>query len=54
MVVLEPNGQIEGYAFHTDDPEMPPETPDPAILKEAIAQTQTAHHLFYGGRYHWK
>jgi len=54
VVVLEPNGQVEGYAFHPGDPEMPPEAPNPAVLKEAIAQTQTAHHLFYGGRYHWK
>lgn len=54
VVVLEPNGKVEGYAFHPGDPRMPPETPDPVILKEAIAQTMTAHRMFYGGRYHWK
>ena len=54
LVVVEPNGTVEGYRFTPGVPEMPPETPEPAILREAIAQTQEAHRMFYAGAYHWK
>jgi hypothetical protein len=53
VVVLEPTGEIKGY-------NMPPEggkptplaSPDPALAREAVAITQTAHHMFYQHEYH--
>jgi phosphoglycerol transferase MdoB-like AlkP superfamily enzyme len=54
VVVLQPNGSIEGYSFKPGQPDMQRETPDPSILREAIAQTQEAHRMFYSNAYHWK
>jgi phosphoglycerol transferase MdoB-like AlkP superfamily enzyme len=54
VVVLEPNGGVEGYRFNPGQADMQRETPDPAVLHEAIAQTQEAHRMFYSGAYHWK
>ncbi|MDA1097912.1 MAG: sulfatase-like hydrolase/transferase [Proteobacteria bacterium] len=54
IVVLEPNGSVKGYRFKPGTADMQSEAPDPAILREAIAQTQEAHRMFYAGAYHWK
>jgi phosphoglycerol transferase MdoB-like AlkP superfamily enzyme len=54
LVVLEPNGAVEGYRFTPGQPILAPETPKPSLLNEAIAQTQEAHRMFYSGGYHWK
>ena len=54
VVVLEPNGETLGYSFTPGSPELEHETPDPVVLKEAIAQTQEAHRMFYSNNYHWK
>ena len=54
LVVLDPNGSIEGYRFNPGEPDMQRETPDPETLREAMAQTQEAHRMFYAGAYHWK
>ncbi len=54
IVVIEPNGKVEGYRFTPGVPETLPETPEPTILREAIAQTQEAHRMFYAGAYHWR
>lgn len=53
LVVMEPNGKTEGYAFHPGDPELKREEPDPETLKYAIGQTQEAHRAFYAHHYHW-
>jgi|TARA_B100002003_G_scaffold202651_1_gene194918 phosphoglycerol transferase MdoB-like AlkP superfamily enzyme len=54
IVVLEPNRTVKGYRFTPGVPGLRPETPEPAILDEAIAQTQEAHGMFYAGAYHWR
>ena len=54
VVVLEPNGEVLGYSFAPGSPEMAAEPPDPTVLREAIAQTQEAHRMFYSKNYHWK
>lgn len=54
VVVLDPNGELEGYTFSPGSPDMVRETPDPKVLEEAIAQTQEAHRMFYAREYHWK
>jgi hypothetical protein len=54
LVMLEPNGAVEGYRFNPGQAELTRETPEPALLNEAIAQTQEAHRMFYSGGYHWK
>lgn len=53
LVVLEPNRSIRGYTF------MPGPTPpqwerwvDPQIMQLGIAQTQTAHRMFYRHQFH--
>lgn len=54
VVVLEPNGDVLGYSFEPGEAIMETETPDPVILREAVAQTQEAHRMFYSGSYHWR
>jgi phosphoglycerol transferase MdoB-like AlkP superfamily enzyme len=54
VVVLQPNGLVEGYAFSAEARTLTPEEPDPVTLEMAIAQTQEAHRAFYSGRYHWR
>ena len=53
LVVLEPNRTVRGYTFQPGP--TPPEwqkEPDQHTLGLAIAQTQTAHRLFYSREYH--
>jgi len=54
VVVLQPNGLVEGYSFSTGTKALTPEDPDPIALEMAIAQTQEAHRAFYSRRYHWR
>ena len=54
VVVLEPNGDVLGYSFEPGSPKMVAQTPDPIVMREAIAQTQEAHRMFYARKYHWK
>lgn len=53
VATLEPNGTSKGYRMTLDDrPMTPMDRPDPEVLRAAIAITQTAHHMFYAGKYH--
>ncbi len=52
VAVLEPNASPKGYSFEAGLTPLRPETPDAETLKEAIALTQTAHHMFYAHQYH--
>ncbi len=51
-VVLRPQQKTLGYAFTPGLIPLKLETPDPETVKEAIALTQTAHHMFYHHQYH--
>lgn len=51
-VVLRPQQETLGYAFTPGLTPLTPEAPDPETVKEAIALTQTAHHMFYHDQYH--
>lgn len=51
-VVLEPNGKAKGFAFRKGNVPLEPGPVDPDTLKQAIAVTQTAHHMFYAHQYH--
>lgn len=53
VVVLEPNRTIKGYRFKPGRNQLQREAaPDPTTARLAIAQTQTAHRMFYARRYH--
>ena len=56
VVTIDPTGDSRGYTMPIggDDPLVPVDTPDPETRAKAIAITQTAHHMFYGGEYLWK
>ncbi len=54
VVVLQPNGRVEGYTFSLDTKTLTPEDPDATTLEMAIAQTQEAHRAFYTGQYRWR
>jgi len=55
VVSIDPNGSSRGYTMPPgDDQLIPVDTPDPETRAKAIAVTQTAHHMFYGGEYLWK
>lgn len=56
VVTIDPTGSSRGYKMPTgnDDPLVPAEAPDPEIRARAIAITQTAHRMFYGGQYLWE
>jgi phosphoglycerol transferase MdoB-like AlkP superfamily enzyme len=53
LVVLEPNRTMRAYSF-TPGPTPPvwQNEPDPDVAKLAIAETQTAHRMFYNHQYH--
>lgn len=53
LVVLEPNRTVRGYTFEPGP--TPPEWEkwvDPRVMQLGIAQTQTAHRMFYQHQYH--
>ncbi|WP_298723301.1 LTA synthase family protein [uncultured Ferrovibrio sp.] len=53
LVVLEPNRTVRGYTFQPGP--APPrwqKEPDPEVMQLGIAQTQTAHRMFYARQYH--
>ena len=52
VVVLQPHQPTLGYHFEAGLTPLTPETPDPETLKQAIALTETAHHMFYSHQYH--
>lgn len=52
VVVLQPHQPTLGYKFEAGLTPLTPETPDPETLKQAIALTETAHHMFYSHQYH--
>ena len=53
VAVLQPREASRGYAMTVGPKDLvPSEVVDPALLKDAIALTQTAHRLFYARRYH--
>ena len=52
VVVLLPSADPIGYAFAPGLSPLTPEPPDPETLRQAIAQTQEAHRLFYARGYH--
>src|SRR3546814_21089521 len=52
VVVLQPHQPTLGYSFKAGLTPLTPETPDPETLKQAIALTETAHHMFYSHQYH--
>jgi CobQ-like glutamine amidotransferase family enzyme len=53
VVVLQPREASRGYTMTVGPKDLvPSEVVDPALLKDAIALTQTAHRLFYARRYH--
>ncbi|MCE9648410.1 MAG: sulfatase-like hydrolase/transferase [Parvibaculum sp.] len=52
VAVLQPREPTLGYSFEAGLTPLKPETPDPETVKEAIALTQTAHHMFYAHQYH--
>jgi hypothetical protein len=51
-VVLEPTGDVLGYAFHAENGALEPETPDAQLDMQSRAVTQTAHRMFYAHQYH--
>jgi phosphoglycerol transferase MdoB-like AlkP superfamily enzyme len=54
-VVLTPKGAILPYAMQPGPFQlrpMPPDNPPPLLTKQAVAQTQTAHRMFYARQYH--
>lgn len=54
-VVLTPKGALRPYSMQTGPFQLDPVTPEnvpPLILKQAVAQTQTAHRMFYARQYH--
>lgn len=54
-VVLTPKGGLRPYSMQTGPFQLDPVTPEnvpPLILKQAAAQTQTAHRMFYARQYH--
>ncbi|MBS4047908.1 MAG: sulfatase-like hydrolase/transferase [Alphaproteobacteria bacterium] len=53
LVVLEPNRTVRGYTFEPG-PTQPQwqKWVDPQVMDLGIAQTQTAHRMFYGHQYH--
>lgn len=53
LVVLEPNNSIKGYSFEPGPkPPVWEKEPDPFVTRLGIAETQTAHRMFYGHEYH--
>lgn len=52
VAVLEPRAPAKGYTFEAGLTPLKPEKPDAETLNEAIALTQTAHHMFYAQQYH--
>jgi len=52
IAVLLPNEPTLGYSFEPGLGELTPETPDTETMRDAIALTQTAHHMFYSHEYH--
>ncbi|MGV8997799.1 MAG: LTA synthase family protein [Parvibaculaceae bacterium] len=52
IAVLLPNEPTLGYKFEPGLTPLVPETPDPETVRDAIALTQTAHHMFYAHEYH--
>lgn len=53
LIVLEPNRTLRAYSF-TPGPNPPvwQNEPDPYVAKLAVAETQTAHRMFYNHQYH--
>lgn len=52
VAVLEPDAPSKGYSFEAGLTPLVPETANAETLKQAIALTQTAHHMFYAHQYH--
>lgn len=52
VVVLQPHQPTLGYSFQAGLTPLTPEEPDPETVKQAIALTETAHHMFYSHEYH--
>lgn len=54
-VVLTPKGVLRPYSMQAGPFQLEPAAPEdvpPLILKQAVAQTQTAHRMFYARQYH--
>ena len=54
-VALTPKGDLRPYGMQTGPYQLTPVAPEavpPLILKQAVAQTQTAHRMFYARQYH--
>ena len=52
VAVLLPNEPTLGYSFQPGLTPLVPEKPDAETMRDAIALTQTAHHMFYAREYH--
>jgi phosphoglycerol transferase MdoB-like AlkP superfamily enzyme len=52
VAVLLPREATKGYAFEPGLTPLRQEAPDPETMRDAIALTQTAHHMFYAHQYH--
>ncbi len=53
VVVLEPTGDVLGYHFDVSKPALSAKKPGLDVKGEAISVVQTAHGMFYGGKYHF-
>lgn len=54
-VILTPKGALRPYSMQPGPYQLEPVAPEgapPLILKQAVAQTQTAHRMFYARQYH--
>jgi phosphoglycerol transferase MdoB-like AlkP superfamily enzyme len=52
VAVLQPREPTLGYTFEAGLTPLKPEPVDKETMKEAVALTQTAHHMFYAHEYH--